>query len=74
MCGAIIRAGEQHRPAIVTPCLDDHWSKEDELGSVGELSRVCSQMVLKCLYLARIGRLDFLKSVNNLLVLPPNGP
>ena len=26
--------------------------------SVGELSHVCSQIVLKCLYLARIGRPD----------------
>ena len=34
--------------------------------SVGELSQVCSQMVLKCLYLARIGRLDILWSVNKL--------
>ena len=32
--------------------------------SVGELSQVCSQIVLKCLYLARIGRPDILWSVN----------
>ena len=30
---------------------------EEENGSVGELSTVCSQIVLKCLYLARIGSL-----------------
>ena len=34
--------------------------------SVGELSQVCSQNVLKCLYLARIGRHDILWSVNKL--------
>ena len=34
--------------------------------SVGELSQVCSQIVLKCLYLARIGRHDILWSVNKL--------
>ena len=34
--------------------------------SVEELSNVCSQIVLKCLYLARIGRLDMLCSVNKL--------
>ena len=34
--------------------------------SVGELSHVCSQIVLKCLYLARIGRPDILRSVNKL--------
>ena len=41
---------------ISTPCLDDHHFKKEELESVGELSKVCSQIVLKCLYLARIGR------------------
>ena len=34
--------------------------------SVGELSHVCSQIVLKCLYVARIGRPDILWSVNKL--------
>ena len=34
--------------------------------SVGDLSQVCSQIVLKCLYLARIGRSDILWSVNKL--------
>ena len=34
--------------------------------SVGELSQVCFQIVLKCLYLARIGRPDILWSVNKL--------
>ena len=34
--------------------------------SVGELSQVCSEIVLKCLYLARIGRPDILWSVNKL--------
>ena len=33
---------------------------------MGELSKVCSQIVLKCLYLARIGRLDILWSVYKL--------
>ena len=32
---------------ISTPCIDDHHFKE-ELKSVGELSKVCSQIVLKC--------------------------
>ena len=51
---------------VSTPCIDDHHFKEEEMKSVGELSRVCSQMVLKCLYLARIGRSDILWSVNKL--------
>ena len=41
---------------VATPCMDDHHFKEEENESVGELSTVCSQNVLKCLYLARIGR------------------
>ena len=36
------------------------------MGSVGELSKVCSQIVLKCLYVARIGRPDILWSLNKL--------
>ena len=49
-----------------TPCIDDHHVKEEEMKSVGELSQVCSQIVLKCLYLARFGRPDILWSVNKL--------
>ena len=51
---------------VSTPCTDDHHFKEEEMKSVGELSQVCSQIVLKCLYLARIGRPDILWSVNKL--------
>ena len=49
---------------VSTPCIDDHDFKEEELKSVGELSKVSSEIVPKCLYLARIGRLDILWSVN----------
>ena len=48
---------------VSTPCIDDHHFKEEEMNSVGELSQGCSQIVLKCLYLARIGRPDILWSV-----------
>ena len=51
---------------VSTPCLDDHHSRKEELESVGELSKVSSQIVLKCLFLAWIGRLDVLWSVNKL--------
>ena len=44
---------------VSTPCLDDHHF-------VGELSKVCSQIVLKFLYLAGIARPDILWSVNKL--------
>ena len=29
---------------VATPCIDDHQFKEEEMGSVGELSTVCSQI------------------------------
>ena len=51
---------------VSTLCIDDHHFKEEEMKSVGELSQMCSQIVLKCLYLARIGRPDILWSVNEL--------
>ena len=51
---------------VSTPCIDDHHFKEEETKSVRELSNTCSQIVLKCLYLARIGRLDILWSANKL--------
>ena len=43
--------------------MDDHQFKEEN-ESVGDLSAVCSQIVLKCQHLASIGRLDILWSVN----------
>ena len=51
---------------VSTPCIEDHHFKEEEMKSVGELSHVCSQIVLKCLYLVRIGRPDIQWSVNKL--------
>ena len=51
---------------VSTPCIDDHHFKEEEMKSVGELSKVSSQIDLTCLCLARIGRPDILWSVNKL--------
>ena len=48
---------------VATPCLDDHQFKEEEMRSVGELSKV---LLTDCSYLARIGRLEILRSVNKL--------
>ena len=45
---------------VSTPCIDDHHLKEEEMKSVGEFTPVCSHIVLKCLYLTRIERLDIL--------------
>ena len=48
---------------VSTPRFTDHHSREEEMKSVGELSHVCYRIVLKCLYLARIGRPDIQWSV-----------
>ena len=70
MCGTIFcelaNKTTQQLHKVSTPCIDDHHFKEEETKSVGELSNTCSQIVLKCLYLARIGRPDILWSVNKL--------
>ena len=64
-CKLANRTSQQlHR--VSTPCIDDHHFKGEELKSVGELSQVCSQIVLKCFFLARIGRPDILWPVNKL--------
>ena len=64
-CELANRTTQQHYK-IFTPCIDDRRFKEEELKSVGELSKVFSQIVLKCWNLARIGRLDILWSVNKI--------
>ena len=51
---------------VSPPCIDDHYFKEEETKSVGALSNTCSQIVLKCLYLARSGQPDILWSVHKL--------
>ena len=69
MCGTIcelVNKTIQQLYKVSTPCIDDHHFKEEEMKSVGELSQVCSQIVLNCSYLARIGRLDILWSVTKL--------
>ena len=60
------RTKRQQLYTVSSPCLDDHHFKKEERESLGELSKACSQIVLKCLYLARIGRPDSLWSVNKL--------
>ena len=48
---------------VSTPRIDGHHFKEEEMKSVGELSKTCSQIVLKCWSLERFGRPDILWSV-----------
>ena len=63
VCGTLWWSGEQNNLAVVQSIHSLSWG---ELKSVGELSDVCSQIVLKCLCLARIGRPDIRWSVNRL--------
>ena len=68
MCGAILWVANRtilQLNKVSAPCIDVHHF-EEEMKSVGELSQVCFQIVLKCWYLARIGRPDILWSVNKL--------
>ena len=64
--GELANKTTQQLSKVSTPCVDDHHFKEEEMKSFAELSHVCSQIVLKWLYMARIGRPDILWSVNKL--------
>ena len=46
-CCKLANKTTQHLYKVSTPCIDDHHVKEEEMKSVGELSKVCSQIVLK---------------------------
>ena len=63
-CCELANRTTQQLYKVSTSCTDDHHFKEEELKSVGELSKVFSQIILKFLYLACIGRPDILWSVN----------
>ena len=49
-CGTILWVGKQddlnNSTKVSTPCIDDHHFNEEELKSVGEFSKACSQIVL----------------------------
>ena len=51
---------------VFTPCIDDHMIPAAEFDTKGELSPVAARVVLKALYVARIGRLDLMWAVNML--------
>ena len=62
-----IASWQTEQPSNCTKSQRHAWMTIKEVNeSVGELSPGCSQIVLKCLYLARIGRPDILWSVNKL--------
>jgi hypothetical protein len=51
---------------VTTPCMDDHLIPPEDFVSKGELSPVAARIVLKALYLARLGRPELLWAVNSL--------
>ena len=52
---------------VSTPCVEDHGFKKEELETVGEPSKICSQIVSKCLFFwHELADLTFLWSVNKL--------
>ena len=59
---------------VSTPCSDDHQFKEEELKSVGELSKVSSQIVLKCFTWHVLEDLIFYGHWTNLHDRSQNGP
>ena len=59
---------------VSPPCIDDHLLKEEEMKSVGDMSQVCPQMVLKMLKLGTFWETLFFNGQwTNLLVQSRNG-
>ena len=52
--------------AFETPCIDDSQLSQADHEAVGELSAVAARIVLKALYVARLGRADCLWTINDL--------
>jgi hypothetical protein len=51
---------------VAPPCLDDHQIPPEDFETKGTLAPVCARIVLKALYLARLGRGDLMNAVNTL--------
>ena len=69
MCGKVLRTCEKNDWAIIRSRNAMHrWSsiQKKKMEQVENYQQVCAQIALKFLYLARIGRLDILWSVNKL--------
>jgi len=49
---------------VATPCIDDHQLAPEDFEQKGSLEPVCARIVLKVLFLARMGRPDLLWTVN----------
>ena len=51
---------------VATPCIDDHLIPPEDFEAKGEVSPVAARIVLKTLFVARMGRPDILWTVNAL--------
>ena len=51
---------------VGTPCIDDHTLAPEDFVNTGALNHVCSQAVLKCLYMTRLARPELYWAVNSL--------
>ena len=51
---------------VGTPCIDDHTLAPEDFVTTGALNHVCSQAVLKCLYMTRLARPELCWAVNSL--------
>ncbi len=51
---------------VLTPCIDDHQLSPEDFQTKGKLHKEAARCVLKCLFLARIGRPDLLWTVSML--------
>ena len=70
VCGAILWVGEQDDSATLQSINSLHWRPSVQRRRIqirGRIVKICSQIILKCLYLARVGRPDILCSVNKLV-------
>ena len=63
----------EHLYKVSSPCLDDHNFKKEELETVGELSDVCSQIVLNTCMWLELADLTFFEPYTSLLARSPNG-
>ena len=69
MCGAILWVRKQDDSTTLQSIYSMHWWPSFQRRRIeirGRIVKVCSQIVLQCLYLASIGRPDILWSVNKL--------
>ena len=52
--------------AVATPCIDDSQIAPEDFEDPGILTRSAAKIVLKCLWIARLTRLDIMWTVNYL--------